>query len=437
LRRGAPAAWRDLKRAAGRADNASVTRRLRDHGPALAFAGLAALAVGYVTLYGFGWNDYETEALPAVTALTGGHLWEFLKLAPAYGGSLEIRAPFAFLPSIWNGGQDAVYAALAAPCLLAAIALAVWVVAKMRASGQGRLARGTTLALFIFNPVTLYALQYGHAEELLGAVLCIAAVLTAQRGHSLLAGVLLGLAVANKEWALLAIGPVLLALPGRRLPCLAVAAAVGAAFYVPLMLPVLANHDPVSGFGPVSAADGGAIFQPWQLWWFFGSHGHVIRDQWGVLKVGYRLAPGWVSGLVHPLIVGLGVPVTLLAARRGRRDAMLVLILLLALRCALDTWDFAYYPLPFVLALLAWESLRFHRPPLLALAASLAVWLLFIEAPGRLSPDQMAFVFAALALPTIAALALGVFGGKPVSAALARAQRVRSSGPAAAPISTV
>jgi len=33
------------------------------------------------------------------------------------------------------------------------------------------------------NPVTLYALQLGHPEELLGAVLCVAAVLTAQRGR--------------------------------------------------------------------------------------------------------------------------------------------------------------------------------------------------------------------------------------------------------------
>ena len=402
------------------------------------FAAAAAWAVGFVSLYGFGWNDYESEALPAYTALTGGHLWEFLKLAPAYGGSLEMRAPFALLPSLWGGHQVAVYACVAVPCLLAAVAMAVWLVGRMRAIGQGRLARATALALFIFNPVTIYTLQYGHAEELLGAVLCIAAVLVAQRGHALRAGLLLGLAIANKEWALLAIGPVLLALPARRLASLALAGAVAALFYIPLLLPQIAAHSSLSALGPVSAARGGTIFQPWQLWWFLGSHGHVIRDQWGVVKTGYRLPPGWLSSIPHPLIVALGVPLTLLAARRGRRDALLLLILLLALRCALDTWDFVYYPLPFVLALLAWESLNYHRPPLLSLIASVVVWLLFIQAPGHLSPDQMALVFAAIAVPTIGALALTLYGGGArVRTLAARALPARSSGPTAAPISTV
>ena len=66
------------------------------------------------------------------------------------------------------------------------------------------------------NPITLRALDIGHPEELLGAVLCAGAVLAALRGRATLAGVLLGLAMANKAWAVLAIGPVLLALPERR-----------------------------------------------------------------------------------------------------------------------------------------------------------------------------------------------------------------------------
>jgi hypothetical protein len=411
---------------------------MRDHGPALAFAAIAVWATAYVSLYGFGWNDYETEALPAYTALTGGHLWEFLKLAPAYGGSLEIRAPFAFLPSLWHGGEVAVYVAVAVPCLIAAALLALWLFDQMRAAGQTRLARGTTLALCIFNPVTLYALQYGHAEELLGGVLCIAAVLLAQRGHALWAGLLLGLAIANKEWALLAVGPVLLALPARRLVCLTLAGVVAVAFYIPLMLPVLADHGSLSDVGPVAAARGGAIFQPWQLWWFLGSHGHVVRDAFGTIKVGYRTQPNWLSNIPHPLIIALSVPLTLLAARRGRRDAMLLLVFLLAMRCALDTWDFAYYPLPFVLALLTWESLSFRRPPVFSLVASPVVWLLFVEAPGHLTPDQMALVFAALALPTMGALAVSLYGGGVrVPRMLSRASSPSSSGPAAAPISTV
>ena len=57
------------------------------------------------------------------------------------------------------------------------------------------------------------------------------------RDRSLLAGVLLGLAIANKEWALLAVGPVLLALaPARRMRCLAAAGATAAAVLAPLIL---------------------------------------------------------------------------------------------------------------------------------------------------------------------------------------------------------
>src|SRR5207302_1694865 len=90
------------------------------------------------------------------------------------------------------------------------------------------------------NPLTLPALELGHPEELLGACLLIAAVLLAgeegSRSRPLLAGAALGLAIANKQWALLAAGPVLLATPpALRLRCGAAAAAVAAAVLVPLL----------------------------------------------------------------------------------------------------------------------------------------------------------------------------------------------------------
>ena len=92
--------------------------------------------MAWLGLYGFAWNDYDTEARPAFDALTHGHVLEFLRLAPAYGGSLVERAPFALLPGLWGGGQLAVYRMVALPCLLAAAALGVWLVAQMRAAGR-------------------------------------------------------------------------------------------------------------------------------------------------------------------------------------------------------------------------------------------------------------------------------------------------------------
>ncbi|HTB49931.1 MAG TPA: glycosyltransferase 87 family protein, partial [Solirubrobacteraceae bacterium] len=200
-------------------------------------AGTASAVVAWLGLYGFAWNDYETEARPAFDALAAGHVLEFLRLAPVYGGSLLERAPFALLPSLWGGGELAVYRMVALPCLLAAAALGVWLVARMRAEGRSRLCRAVVLGLCVASPLTLQALEIGHPEELLGACMCVAAVLLANRNRMVPAALILGLAIANKEWALLAIGPVLLALPAkRRLLCLSIAGAVAAAVLAPLVL---------------------------------------------------------------------------------------------------------------------------------------------------------------------------------------------------------
>jgi hypothetical protein len=395
-----------------------MTRRARDHAAALVLVAAAVWLMTYLGLYGFGWNDYSTEALPALDALTAGHLWQFLSLAPGYGGSLELRAPFAFLAAAGGGGENAVYRAVSVPCLVAAAALGLWLCSRMRALGRSRLACATAFGLCAANPVTLYALQYGHAEELLGAVLCVAAVLAAQRGASVWAAIALGLAIANKQWALLAIGPVLVALPAHRVRTLVLAGAVATCFYLPLLLPAWLAHSG-GGAGPaavVASSSGGSIFQPWQLWWFVGAHGHVVTDSFGLVKAGYRTPPGWVQTLSHPLIVALSVPATLLAARRGRRDAMLLLAFLLALRCALDTWDTVYYPLPFLFALLSWEAFARRRPPVLSLVASLVVWLVFVVVPERVSADAQAAVFLVVAVPALAALAAALYA----PAALAR-----------------
>jgi hypothetical protein len=405
-----------------------VTRlRLRDHGPALALGALGVWAMSFLTLYGFGWNDYSTEVAPAYAALIAGHLRLFLELAPSYGGSLEMRAPFALLPGLWGGGAVAVYQAVSIPCLLAAALLAVWLVARMREIGQGRLARATALGLCVVNPVTLYALQDGHAEEVLGAVLCVAAVLTAQRGHASWSGILLGLAIANKQWALLAIGPVLVALPAHRWRSVTFAGAVALCFYVPLWLPAYTTKVSGSGGGALAGSTSGSIFQPWQLWWFLGSHGQTVRDAFGVVK-----------SIDHPLIVALGAPITLLAMLRRRTDAMLLLALLLAIRFALDTWDTVYYPLPFIFALLCWESLACRRPPLLSLLASVVVWLVYIVAPEHLSADAQAALFLLVAVPTLVALALAVFAPRTSGHRAGASERPRrSSAQTAAPISTV
>jgi Glycosyltransferase family 87 len=387
--------------------------RVRENALCAFLAAAATATMAWLGLYGFAWNDYDTEARPAFDALGHGQVLEFLRLAPAYGGSLVERAPFALLPGLWGGGQLAVYRMVALPCLLAAAVLGVWLVAQMRAAGRPTLWRAVTMGLCVANPLTLYALEIGHPEELLGGALCVAAVLLAARERPLWAGLALGLAIANKEWALLAVAPVLLALPSRRVLCMLTVAAVAAIILAPLAL--------VGSSGFIASTRGAAappstIFQPWQAFWFFGHHGAAVHGLFGEAKPGYRTAPAWVGILSHPLILAISLPLAALAWRRGRggqSDALLLLALLLLLRCVLDTWDTVYYPIPFVLALVAWESLgEQRRPATLALSSTVLAWTSFVWLPHHASADTEAAFFLAWTVPVGLGLALRLYASE-------------------------
>jgi hypothetical protein len=410
-----------------------MRRVLRENALCAFVAGAGCASLAWLGLYGFAWTDYDTEARPAVDALLQGHLHEFLRLAPAYGGSLLERAPFALMGGLWGGGELAVYRMLAVPCLLASAVLGVWLLARMRSDARSTIARALALGVCVANPLTLRALELGHPEELLGGCLCVAAVMLAARasigrGGAIWVGVILGLAIANKEWALLALGPVLMVLPaGRRLRCLLATGTVAAVVLAPLAL-VHSSAFVTSTHALASAPN--AIFQPWQLFWFLGHHGAPVHGLFGVAKPGYRTGPAWIAVASHPLIpaVGLALTVALWLQRRrlgpaggpsaGRantgilseRDALLALALLFLMRCLLDTWDTVYYLIPFVLALLAWETLGpSRRPPLLALSSSALAWISFQWLPPHVSADAQAAFFLAWTLPLAAMLGVRLY----------------------------
>ncbi len=402
---------------------------LRENAQCAFLAAAASATMAWLGLYGFAWNDYESEARPAFDALAQGHVVEFLRLAPAYGGSFVERAPFALLPGLWGGGELAVYRMVALPCLLAAAVLGVWLVARMRAEGRSLLNRAVVLGLCVTSPLTLQALEIGHPEELLGVCMCIAAVLLAcapegaNRNRMVPAALILGLAIANKEWALLAIGPVLLALPAkRRLLCLMIAGATSVAVLAPLAL--VSSGGFISGTQAVANAPS-SIFQPWQIWWFLGHHGALVHGLFGSPKIGYRIAPSWVGGVSHPLILLVGAAITLslwLSRRRragsgallSERDALLALTLVLLMRCVLDTWNTEYYLLPCVFTLLTWEAIGpSDRPPVLALSSTLLVWLTFQWAPAHISADAQAALFLVWSLPLMGLLGLALYRPRP------------------------
>src|SRR4051794_9704668 len=262
-------------------------------------------------LAGFAWSDYEYADLVPMQALMRGDWHAFFDRAPLEGPSLLLRAPFALLAHLWGGGDLAVYRMVAVPGLLAGAVLGVVLWSVRRERYPASRWAGLVLLLAAGNPVTLRALYTGHPEELLGAALCAGAVLAALWRRPWLAAVLLGLALADKAWAVLAIGPVLVALDRRRLPVLALSGAIALAFVAPFLLASEGSRGAM-----VNAGSTGGVFQPWQLWWFLGEHGHVVRGFDGVAKPAFRVAPAWLGAFTHPLIVGLGVPATLVFARR-------------------------------------------------------------------------------------------------------------------------
>ena len=379
--------------------------------PALVAGGLAVL-LGSLGMLTPAFTDYELEAEPSIQALRDGDLAGFLGLAPAYGGSLVLRAPFAFLPDLWGGGDHALFRSMAVPCLLAGVVLAVWLWRRARLLGHSALTCWIALALVAANPLTLRALEIGHPEELLGGVLCVAAALAAGRDRPVLAGALLGLAVANKPWAVLAVVPVL-AIQRTGWPKLLAAAAAALAV---VMTPLALAGGAIDEASAV-AREAGAIFQPWQIWWFLGDTGHVVVGNFGE-KPGYRVPPGWLTGIAHPILVLVPALASLALLPRVRRrpwhEGLLLLAFAFQLRCVLDPWNISYYSVPFLLALVAWEVHAERRPPVLALAATLLSWVTLVWLTTRAHPDVQALAYLGWSVPMTVFLGARLVGvGQP------------------------
>jgi hypothetical protein len=298
---------------------------------------------------------------------------------------------------------------------VAGLGLVLWSV--LARAGRPR-AAWAALALAVLHPTVLRALEYGHPEEVVGGTLCVAAVALALTGRATSAGVVLGLAGANKPWAVLAVLPVLIALPRGHVRCLVAAGLACSAVLAPF---VLTGSEAVASARAVATA-GPELFKPLQLLWFLGEPAPV-----GGIE-GMRVAPGWIGRLSHPALVlaGLATAAAWLPRRRAGThpagDALLLLALVLLTRCLLDVWTMTYYFAPFALALLAWEAGVRRRAPIASAAAAAALQL----ADVLPVPDAQAAVTLAWALPAWGLIALQLWAPERaarLAAAAARAAR--------------
>jgi hypothetical protein len=321
-------------------------------------------------------GDYPRDAGPTMDALLRGDLGGAFASHPIMGAfSLLVRLPFAAFASALGGDQLAIYRFGCIPCLLALGLVGLAIAREMARRGVAAPACVASAALCIANPLTWEALRLGHPEELLGTALVVAAVLAALRANALAAGVALGLALATKQWAVIAVLPVLAAAPRQRLRLGLVAAALALA----LTVPVLATNS--GGFYTANRQAGwsGERVYPFNaLWPVAPTEDRIISVGGERSVVTVRTVPTAVAQTLHPLIVVLALPLTGIWLLRRRRfeaeDVFMLLALAFLLRCLLDPVDNVYYHLPFATSLLAWEGLRRRTMPMFAALTALGVW---------------------------------------------------------------
>lgn len=349
-------------------------------------------------------------AAAPIRALAHGRLHDFLATQPVMGSaSLLVRAPFAALGLHLGHGSDLdLYRLGVFPCVLAAGLLGVYVFGRMRELRRPPVACALVAGLIAINPLTTKALRYGHPEELLAAALCVAAILAATRRRPLLAGVLLGAAFATKQWALLAVIPVVASARDERWRAAAAAAAAAALLMVPMAAGDFhrffsANH----GAGVIG---GGAM--PTNIWFGFGHDITVVIAANGQTSPP-RSLPSTISALSHPLILVTGF-VLAAAWWRCRRDAepddaLLLFALVMLLRCLLDPITNSYYHLPFLMSLAAWEGLRRRGAPVLTVSAALLLAFTSSLVNAGIGLVSVNHFYLAWSLPLAALLAVMTF----------------------------
>lgn len=324
------------------------------------------------------------DAAPGVRALADGDFGAFVREQRLIGPvSLYLRAPFAAAAPRDDPRLE--YRLGAFACLLALGAAALLLAAEARIRGRPGWQQALAIAGVMANPLVFRALKLGHPEELAATAAVLAALVVGLRGRGLLAGLLIGLAICTKLWALAALPALVLLLAARDRRALATGlAAVALVAYAPLAIGDAGRFgDVVRSVEQLGTRPG--TVTPANLWFPLARKasfrrvaqvrdGHPVFEQ----QEGYRL-PGAVARIARASIL---LAALLLALWwRARASVLLLVALTLLLRCVMDPGNLSYYHLPFVVVLLAYEVVARGRFPWMAAAA-----MATLEAIVRLGP---------------------------------------------------
>lgn len=352
-------------------------------------------------------GDWSVAGRPAVHALAHGEVDRFFSSNTLMGPfAILVETPFAALS---GGGALSEYRWASLPCLFAVGILGLYLASLARRRGASPLTQLLIAVLCLVNPLTFEALENGHPEELLTAALAVGAIATASQGQRGRTAVLLGLAIASKQWALVAVLPALMALPSPRLKAGLGAMAIAAVCILPKFAASPATFTRNQG----DAAQTPSYVTPLNVWYPLATE---TTEKYRVgsieLVANVHHAPEFARTFAHPLVILLGIALPVLLALRRRTwgltgaDAMALFALLALLRCALDPVDNLYYHFPLLLALIGWDALAAKGLPVRALTGG-GVALFFWHWSHHLE-DVPTFSFAYIAVMSIACLLISL-----------------------------